>query len=141
MGLWEDAARRSSEIKQQDVNRGSTVERRRAEVAAQRDAVREFVDAMHRLGIEPQKHKWYSKIRAKHALFMGKRGWSVSNPRHEALAGGLVVTPDRRVYSMDLFWEKQPLDLSLVQSFQGYASPETTLVEKLTAGLAQAMRG
>ncbi|WP_280475715.1 hypothetical protein [Nocardia farcinica] len=142
MGLWEDAQRRSRELDQQDANRVAAADRQRAAVAAQLEAVHEFVDAMHRLGIAPRKHKWYSKSDLRHAWFGGKHGWSVRNPRHQAEYGGLVVTPDHEVYNMDLYWKQKPLDLSQLHSFGGaYDSTSTTLVEELRNGLAEALRG
>lgn len=141
MGLWDDAQRRKSDLERQDANRAAAEEQRRAKVAVQFEAVREFVAAMHRLRIEPRKHKWYSKIDRKHSWFAGKTGWSVRNPRHQAEYGGLVVTPDCQVYNMDLSWKQKPLDMGEFHSFGGaYDTTVTTLREELQNGLAEAMR-
>ncbi|MGW5924246.1 hypothetical protein ACWFPY_35080 [Nocardia fluminea] len=142
MGLWEAAQRRKSDLERQDANRAAAEDRRRAEVAVQFEAVREFVDAMRQLGIEPQKHKWYSKTDLRNSWFGGKNGWSVRNPRHQAEYGGLVVTPDCQVHNLDLSWKQKPLDLDEIHSFGGaYDSTVTTLVAELKNGLAEAMRG
>lgn len=147
MSLWEDAER---EKRQQETveaaNREharAVAERNKATGLARSVAVREFITAMRKLGIPPQKHKWRHGD-GRNRLFGGVIGWWVENPRQTAPAtresSSLVVTRDAEVFGMT---HKKPLDLAdpLLFTSAGYGERAPSLQEQLRDSLTKAMRG
>ncbi|GGN78374.1 hypothetical protein [Nocardia rhizosphaerihabitans] len=147
MGMWEEAERdaRSAAEAHQAMVRAEQA--RQAEVAAQLAAVHEFIEAMARLAIAPQRHRWYNEANRSRNLIGGVTGWSVHNPRKPDPDGGLVVTPTAQIHSMTFKTSlmrhgKKPLDLTTLHSvWVDYNTGSVPLAQILRSGLAAAMRG
>lgn len=148
MGLWEQAHAQRHQVAEQ---RRIDAEQQRAHderVAAQQAAVAGFVAAMQRLSIAPQRHRFWCESNRTYS-WRSVEGWNAQAPGSRCEHGGVVVSPDGRVYNMCTHVseyvskraQRMPLDLSELQfrSRFGYAMPEGSLTDVLRTGLAHAL--
>ena len=157
MGLWEEAQKQHrSELERQAKDRREGQRYRASAVQAEQLAVREFIDGMSRLGIAPQRLRfwkyssWSQRYKmTSHSVF----GWNIDSPRQPnrgpgdragSWHGDRAMTPDGLVYSLLLngFQDRQPWDMSEAHSFTSRDGDTTwSLRDVLQGGLYEAIRG
>lgn len=141
MGLWEEAeSQQQRQAAAADEWARRQAERDARDVAAQRQAVSEFVSAMQRLGIPPRRHRFWSfrTYSRDYRSWTWITGWATNSPREKTKHPDLVVTPDGKVHSMRGA-SKKPMDLDKPVRWATDAS-EWNLVDCLRGGLADALR-
>lgn len=154
MSLWEDAAAQKAGQESQ-INSEAQADERLAQ--QQRAELREFVEAMNRLGVAPISHKfWYNtggrdSKGTKKARIPTMEGWTIKHdagsydtwPTHYfvALDGDVYsssVPPHQKLFSKPPL--PKPLTLPLKGDYWGEAYMPRTLGERLREVIAEHMK-
>jgi hypothetical protein len=134
MGVWEDALREAAAQRQEEV---AALERQREDAAEQKRVLADFIEAMGRLGVRPQRQpfllmKGVPELNRYRASLRHKiTGWDVG--------ANVVVTPDGSVYDMT-DQDREPRDLRRPLVFTDDGSSQT-LTELLRRTRSHLERG